>query len=73
MNLQGKELTFISRIVKTGKAVIDVTDEDMSRLDNDTFQINCLSISEQTFIASGFGTYVVKIKSGEKYTKFGMK
>jgi len=40
MKLQGKELIFISRIVKTGKAVIDVTDEDMSRLDNDKAEKN---------------------------------
>lgn len=61
---KGKELIFISRIRRDGSGVEMVEEQvvvsDLS--ENEPFEINCLSITEGTYIASGFNSYVVKFK-----------
>ena len=62
MKIQGKELIFISRILRDGSGTSDCSKLDMSNVDNYSFEINCLSITEQTYIATHFNAYVVKLK-----------
>lgn len=60
---KGSELIFISWIKRDGSGTDYITKEnDMSHLDDTTFNINCLSISNSTYIASEFNSYVVKFK-----------
>lgn len=68
MKKKASKLIFISRILRKGEGVEVVTDEDKEWLykDNDKFEINTLSITNGTFIASGFNSYVVKLKKNEK-------
>ena len=74
MKLLGKELEFISFIKRDGSGTIAVgtkwdenkpypKTDDVSYLDDDLFNLNTLSLSNRTFIASGFNTWVVKIKN----------
>jgi hypothetical protein len=73
--LKGKRLEFISFIKRDGSGTILVgtewdkdkdypktDDTEMSYLDDDDFHISTLSLSEKTFIASGFNSWVVKLK-----------
>ena len=62
MKKKGKELIFISRIKRDGSGVIDVQSDNMKHLNNTTFNLNCLSITEETFIASEFNSFIVKLK-----------
>ena len=63
MKKLGKELIFISMILRDGSGTKDCLKLDMCNLDNERFEINCLSISHGTYIASGFNSYVVKINT----------
>lgn len=69
----GKDLDFISWIKRDGSGTIMIGSEwdsskdypkvdDVSYLDNDLFDLGILSLTNQTFIASGFNSFVVKIK-----------
>lgn len=60
--VKGNELTFISRIIRDGSGVIDVSQDDLSHLDNVEFILNPLSITNKTFIACEFNSYVVRLK-----------
>ena len=63
MILKGKKLQFISFIKRDGSGVVMVGDTDnMSYLDEDNFKIMRLSISEKTFIACGFNSFIVKLR-----------
>lgn len=73
MTKKGKELEFISWIKRDGSGVIPIgtfwnTDcdypktDDMSYEDETDFDLTCLSMTQQTWIASGFNTFVVKMK-----------
>lgn len=62
-NIKGSELEFISRINRDGKGVVDVSKGDLGYLKNIAFSMNRLSISNDTYIASEFNSYVVKIKA----------
>jgi len=59
--MQGKNLIFISRIGFTGESIVPVT-KNMDCYNNSNFILTRLSIKNGTWIASGFFTYVVKIK-----------
>lgn len=56
----GHNLEFISRILRDGSGTVD--DKDYEYLDNISFNLQCLSITHGTWIASEFNSYVVKIK-----------
>lgn len=58
----GKELIFISRIERDGSGVIDVSEMNMSAMDNTIFVLNCLSVSNKTYVASEFNIYVVRLR-----------
>lgn len=73
MKYKGKQLEFISFIKRDGTGTVMVGTEwnknknypkvdDMSYLDNEIFEVNCLSLSNKTFIASGFNSFVVRIR-----------
>lgn len=67
MKVKGKDLEFISRIKRDGSGTEPVSDLKHAR--KEEFNLNCLSISEGTFIAAGFNSYVVKRKSISEYSK----
>lgn len=73
MKKYGKELEFISWVKRDGSGTVmcgtkwDASMDcpkvdDMSYLDEDRFKLTLISASRQTFIASGFNTFVVKLK-----------
>jgi hypothetical protein len=62
MKLKGKQLIFISRILRDGSGVVDCSKLDMSNLNDDNFEINCLSITLKTYIATEMNAFVVKLK-----------
>jgi hypothetical protein len=68
MTKKAHELEFISRIKRDGSETVPMTDEDLEfhannlSAMNEKYKINQLSIGQKTFIASGFNSYVVKLK-----------
>ena len=77
MKKLGKELEFISFIKRDGSGTIPIGTEwtkdsnhpktdDVSYMDNEKFDLSVLSLSKETFIASGFNTFVVKIKESKE-------
>ncbi|WP_296683639.1 hypothetical protein [Flavobacterium sp.] len=62
------ELEFISRIKRDGSGTEPLTESDLKHFEensiakSDLFNITCLSMSEKTYIASGFNSYVVKLR-----------
>jgi hypothetical protein len=73
MKKLGKELEFISWIKRDGSGVVLIGKpwndfdnspklDDTDYMDDYVFNINCLSSFNKTFIASGFNSFVVKIK-----------
>ena len=63
MKKQGKSLNFISRINRDGSGVVFVDESDVSYCHNEVFYLNRLSISKDTYIACGFNSYVVTLKT----------
>ena len=74
MRKLGKELEFISFVKRDGSGNIPVDTEwtrysdhprtdNVSYMDGHEFEINTLSLSQKTFIASGFNTWVVRLKN----------
>lgn len=59
---KGSELEFISVIKRDGSGTRKVTKHDLKHLENDTFTLLRLSISEDTYLAHGFNSYVVRRK-----------
>jgi hypothetical protein len=59
----GKDLIFISQIKRDGSGVdIDISKEYIKMMEDDLFRLTVLSLSEETFIAREFNTFVVKLK-----------
>ena len=62
----GCELIVIARIMADGSGL--VSDKKMINIeDNKLYKLNNLSISNGTFIASGFSTFIVKLKNPPKH------
>ena len=59
----GKDLHFISWIKRDGSGTEKVKQSTIYSMDDELFRLNWLSITSKTFIASGFNSYVVKLKS----------
>jgi hypothetical protein len=64
---KASELVFISRIKRDGSGVVPISADEQARLAGSehvdkTFTTTCLSITNGTYIASGFNSYVVKFK-----------
>lgn len=74
MQYQGKQLDFISWIKRDGSGTVpcnvgkwDKSNktpklDNMEYLNEELFQLSRLSITEDTYIASGFNSFVVKLK-----------
>jgi hypothetical protein len=66
---KAKDLEFISWIKRDGSGTEKVPDEMLENMLNsrfckdDKFKLNVLSLSNKTFIASGFNSFVVKLKN----------
>lgn len=69
----GKQLIFISWIKRDGSGTLPIGTEwdeskpypkidEVSHMDNDKFTLSSLSISNGTYIAAGFNSFVVKLK-----------
>lgn len=61
--MKGHQLIFLKRINKQGDSSLIPAHEDNRHYYDDNFEITCLSISEGTYIAHGFSTWVVKLKN----------
>ena len=67
MKRYGSELIFISRIFGNGKQIEIIEDIDITGTSTEElYELNSLSISNGTYIASGISTYVVKLKNPPK-------
>jgi hypothetical protein len=62
MKKLGKELEFISWIKRDGSGTEQVPEKLIKIMQKEEFDVFCLSISEDTYIASGFNSFVVKLK-----------
>lgn len=67
LRADAKDLIFISRIKRDGSGVVPVTREEYKRMLTFTWMkneyfLNGLSMTEKTYIACGFNSYVVKIR-----------
>jgi hypothetical protein len=61
--MDGSELEFVSWIHRDGSDVTPMEGKDVSALAKESFRVRCLSISQRTYIASGFNSYVVRMKA----------
>ena len=55
------ELIFLKRISPDGETLTDITDDNCPRED-ENFRLINLSISQGTYIAHGFNSYIVKVR-----------
>lgn len=65
MKIKGSDLIFISQIGRTGTyltPISEISREYIELLQREKFYLRPLSISQMTYIASGFNSWVVKIK-----------
>lgn len=62
MKKLGYDLKFISKIKRDGSGTEKLTEEEELLNNSEKFNLTRLSISEDTYIASGFNSFVVKIK-----------
>jgi hypothetical protein len=69
MKKYARELEFISQINRDGSGVSKVPDDYLkAMLENplmkdELYELNCLSITHGTYIATNFNSFVVKLKS----------
>ena len=63
MKVKGRDLIFISWVHRNGSGTSDVSTNDMTYLDDDTFDLNSLSITNKTYIACEFNSYVVRLRN----------
>lgn len=75
MKKKGKKLEFISLIKRDGSGTIPIGSKNLKNypqtacviyLNEVKFKLTTLSLSEETFIASEFNSYVVKLKPKTK-------
>lgn len=60
--VKGKKLIFLGMIDPKGNSIADVSKKDLSCWNDDFFALNRLSLTFDTYIASGMYSYVVKLK-----------
>lgn len=58
----GSELVFLKRISLSGERLVKVR-KNMACYNDTNFTLTCLSVTNKLWIASGFFTYIVKLKS----------
>jgi len=68
MKRKAKDLIFISRIKRDGSGIDPISDEFLELLENNhvaynkEYEIRHLSLTEGTYLAIGFNSYVVKLR-----------
>ena len=62
MEKKGKELIFMHRIANNGMALEKPKKTLIDLIQDDNFEVNCLSMTYETFIASGMSSFIVKLK-----------
>ncbi len=62
MNKLGKEVQLLRRPKLDGSGTVMVRKKLIEIMQEDTFKVNCLSMTEKTYIASGFNSFVVRLK-----------
>lgn len=63
MKLKGSELIFISQIKRDGSGVKKrIKKQYRELMQNEDFELICLSLTEKTYIASNFNSFVVRLK-----------
>jgi hypothetical protein len=62
IRVRGAELEFISVIRRDGSGTRKIVKTEVKHLENDMFTLLRLSISEDTYLAHGFNSYVVRRK-----------
>jgi hypothetical protein len=63
MQVKGRKLEFVSQISRDGSGTVPVSKSYIRMMKDDIFEIRCLSLSERTYIASGFNSFVVRFKT----------
>jgi hypothetical protein len=63
MQAKGRKLEFISQINRDGSGTEKPSKSYIRMMKDDMFTISCLSLSERTYIASGFNSFVVRFKT----------
>lgn len=58
----GRDLDFISQINRDGAGTSSISEKYIEILNGEELDLTCLSLTEETYIASGFNSFVVKIK-----------
>ena len=66
MILKGSDLIFVSRILRDGSGTEPLSPAHRKIIQDENLNVNRLSISQDTWIANGFNSYVVKMKSRTK-------
>lgn len=69
MKKKGKKLIFISQINRDGSGTTPALKNANKVFAEDKFKITRLSLSEKTFIAAGFNSFVVKLKAEKQLGK----
>jgi len=65
-SLKGKDLIFISQIKRDGSGVTKrIKKSYIEMMQNDVFTVLCLSVTEKTYIAVHFNSFVVKLKESK--------
>ena len=62
MEKQGRELEIISQIDRDGKGTSKVSESYLKLMQDETFSLRTLSLTQGTFIAFNFNAFVVKLK-----------
>lgn len=77
MEKLGKQLKFLSLILRDGSGTVTCGSkwnrdmsipkvDDMSYEDDSKFTLHCLSLTERTFIAHGFNSFIVRLKRDKR-------
>ncbi|TXH54433.1 MAG: hypothetical protein E6Q97_10950 [Desulfurellales bacterium] len=60
--VEGHRLEFIAWIHRDGSGVTPMAGKDTSVIERQVYGLQCLSITQGTWIASAFNSYVVRLK-----------
>lgn len=60
--IKGDQLEFIGLISRDGKNILPVTESVYEDHKDEYYTLNGLSTTHKTFVASGFNTFIVKLK-----------
>ena len=73
MKYRGNQLIFISQIKRDGSGVEEISADYLKLLQKEEFKVIILSMSQHTYIAHGFNSFVVRIRVIQYCTLFNNK